>query len=128
MAQLNYHLAVLSLSFLWIFTGIVSWLLSPDIGYQVLAQANIVAGLADFCIISGSIVDCILGLWLLSYRKLKLCCYLQLMVIAVYSLLLTVIDASYWLHPFGPLSKNIPIFVLIMTLLQQHAARQSQLN
>ncbi len=43
----------------------------------------------------------------------KLCCIVQVCVIAIYTLLLTFIDPSFWLHPFGPIVKNIPIVVLI---------------
>jgi hypothetical protein len=46
--------------------------------------------------------------------QLRLCCIVQIVVIVIYTLLLTVIDASMWLHPFGPLTKNLPIIILIM--------------
>ena len=108
--------AILSLSFLWIFTGLTSTVFSPEIGYQILAGANINDTLADIFVFGGGVLDICLGLWLLSSLRLRLCCLVQIAVIIIYTLILTVIDVSYWLHPFGPLTKNLPILVLICVL------------
>jgi hypothetical protein len=102
-----------SLAFLWIFTGLTSVYFSPEIGYKILANANVTGALADVAIYAGGILDIILGLWLITSLKTKLCCIVQVSVIAIYTVLLTCIDASFWLHPFGPITKNIPIIVLI---------------
>ena len=102
-----------SLASLWIFTGITSIHLSPEIGHEVLAKANVAGLLADIAIYAGGIFDVILGLWVITSFKTKLCCIAQIVVILLYTLLLTLIDASFWLHPFGPITKNIPIIVLI---------------
>ena len=102
-----------SLAFLWGFTGLTSIYLSPEIGFEILASANITDSLADIAIYSGGILDIVLGLWLLSSFKIKLCCIFQVTIIAVYTVLLTFVDVSFWLHPFGPITKNIPIIVLI---------------
>jgi len=102
-----------SLAFLWTFTGLTSIYFSPEIGYEILASANIAGSMADFSIYAGGALDIVLGLWLLTSVKTKLCCIVQVAVIALYTAILTFIDASYWLHPFGPITKNIPIIVLI---------------
>ena len=102
-----------SLAFLWIFTGLTSVFFSPEIGYEILANANITGSLAELAIYAGGILDIVLGLWLITSVKTQLCCIVQVAVIAGYTVLLTLIDASFWLHPFGPITKNIPIIVLI---------------
>lgn len=102
-----------SLAFLWIFTGLTSVFFSPEIGYEILVNANISGSLADIAVYTGGILDIILGLWLITSVKIRLCCIVQVSVIAIYTVLLTFIDASFWLHPFGPITKNIPIVVLI---------------
>lgn len=106
----------LSLAFLWFFTAITSAFFALDIGYEVLIQGGITGVFAGFCIYSGSILDAVIGLWLLVGKKLKVCYLLQIGVIVVYSVLLTLIDASFWLHPFGPLTKNVPLLVMIYFL------------
>jgi hypothetical protein len=37
----------------------------------------------------------------------------QVALIAGYTLLITVFLREYWLHPYGPISKNIPLLALI---------------
>lgn len=118
-------LAILSLAFLWIFTGLTSLFLAPDIGYQILAKAGISGNLADACVYLGATLDMALGLWLLVYpwvdfKWIKLCCLIQMATIVAYSLLLSFIDSFFWLHPFGPLTKNLPILVLILMIFNSH--------
>jgi uncharacterized membrane protein YphA (DoxX/SURF4 family) len=102
-----------SLAFLWIFTGLTSIFFSPEIGYELLANADITGSIADVSVYAGGILDIVLGLWLITSVKTQLCCIIQVAVIAAYTVLLTFIDASFWLHPFGPITKNIPIIILI---------------
>lgn len=111
----------LSLSFLWIFTGIISFSFAKDIGYQVLANAEITGLFADICIYAGSVLDIILGIWLLSGWRTSLCCIVQMVIIIIYTVLLSIIDPGYWLHPFGPLSKNIPILILVYILYESES-------
>jgi len=108
-----YKAGIYSLTFLWVFTGLTSIYFAPEIGYDILASANITGSMADFSIYAGGVLDIVLGFWLLSSVKAKLCCIVQVSVIIVYTLLLTLIDFNFWFHPFGPITKNIPILVLI---------------
>lgn len=108
-----YKSAIYSLALLWFFTGLTSIYFSPEIGYEILASANITGSMADFSVYAGGALDIALGLWLLTSLKTKLCCIVQVATIALYTIILTIIDASFWLHPFGPITKNIPIVVLI---------------
>ena len=106
----------LSLSFLWLFTAATSFWWARSIGYDVLAEQHIQGELADWCINAGSILDALIGIWLLSVYKLKWCYKLQIVLILSYSILLTIIAPEFWLHPFGPVTKNIPILVLLLLL------------
>jgi hypothetical protein len=105
--------AKLSLAFLWIFTGLTSLFFAPEVGYQILETGGVDGGFADLCLISGSLTDMIIGIWILTGFKEKLCYQIQISVIALFTILLTGIDASYWFHPFGPVTKNLPIAVLV---------------
>ncbi len=105
--------AKFSLAFLWIFTGITSIYFSPEVGYEILASASITGLMADVSVYAGGALDIVIGLWLMTSFKTKLCCIVQISVITLYTVLLTFIDMSFWLHPFGPITKNFPIIVLI---------------
>ncbi|WP_044832075.1 DoxX-like family protein [Thalassomonas actiniarum] len=109
--------AKVSLAALWIFTGLTSLFFSPQTGYQVLAQGGIIGLSADVAVYAGALLDIVIGLWLLTGIKPYLCCLVQLAVILVYSILLSFIDAGFWLHPFGPLTKNLPVMVLILMVM-----------
>jgi hypothetical protein len=108
----------LSLSLLWLFTAASSFWWGRAIGYEVLAKQEITGAFADLCINAGSLVDAVIGLWLLTAYKLQWCYRAQLIIILSYTILLSVIDPSFWLHPFGPLTKNIPLLVFIFWLSQ----------
>lgn len=110
-----------SLSFLWVFTGITSGFFAQDIGYEILAGGKITGSLASFCIFSGSILDVFIGVWLLTGKWLKFCYLVQLVVIAFYSLLLTILAPEFWLHPFGPLTKNLPLLAMIYYLYNRES-------
>ncbi|WP_237748538.1 DoxX-like family protein [Nitrincola nitratireducens] len=101
---------------------------AKEIGYEVLAYGGIVGALADISILSGSVLDILIGIWLLLGKKLKRCFQLQMIVIVTYTLLLTAIDPSLWLHPFGPLTKNVPILVMIYGLYKHECSRLGQVE
>jgi len=106
----------LSLSLLWLFTAASSFWWGRTIGYDVLAKQGITGVFADLCINAGSLVDAVIGLWLLTTYRLQWCYRAQLIIILSYTILLSIIDPSFWLHPFGPLTKNIPLLVFIFWL------------
>ena len=110
-------LARLSLAFLWIFTAFTSAWFDRAAGHEILAHAQIMGSTADLCINLGSIIDLIIGLLLLFGWQLKIVCWLQIAIVIVYSILIFFIAPLYWLHPFGPVTKNIPLVVLIYWLI-----------
>jgi hypothetical protein len=114
----------LSLCFLWLFTAATSIFWGRDISYEILAQQHIQGAIANWLINAGGILDAVIGLWLLTAYNLEWCYRAQILVIIVYSILLTAIDASWWLHPFGPITKNIPILALLFMLLQTTTATE----
>lgn len=105
-----------SLSFMWLFTAATSFWWARDIGYEIFAQQHISGNIADLCINAGSLLDAGIGFWLLSGYQLRWCLRLQILLILGYSILLSIIAPSFWLHPFGPVTKNIPILALIFWL------------
>ena len=109
------------LSFLWLFTAATSYWWGRDIGYEILAQYRIVGDLADVCINMGSGLDAAIGFWLLTGRQLTWCYKFQIFLILSYSILISFIAPQFWLHPFGPITKNIPIVALIFILMKSDA-------
>ncbi|MBD3668215.1 MAG: DoxX-like family protein [Kangiella sp.] len=110
------NLARYSLALLWIFTGLTSIFFDYETGYELLFNFGLTDSITRALIFSGAILDIGLGFWILSNKQLKLCYVVQIVVITSYTILLTIIEPSYWLHPFGPVSKNISIIMLILIL------------
>lgn len=103
----------LTLAVMWLASGLIGLLLPND------AFLPAVTGLLpDSMLISiariGGAVDLLIGLALLRAYKLKALAWLQFIMVAGYSLGLTLLAADLWLLPFGGLLKNLPILMLIL--------------
>ncbi len=120
-----FKLAKISLAFLWVFTGLTSLFFSPNLGFNLLESVNIMGSNATLLVYSGAFLNITLGVWLLLSWKTKLCCTIQFFTIITYTTLLSIIDASFWLHPFGPLTKNLPILVLTLMVLTNENVKNS---
>lgn len=71
-------------------------------------------------ILAGAAADAALGLWLALRPGRKAYGAALLMMLAM-TLLATAIHPAWWLHPFGPLTKNLPIAAILWVLLQDEA-------
>ena len=71
-------------------------------------------------ILAGAAADAVLGLWLALRPGRKAYGAALLMMLAM-TLLATAIQPAWWLHPFGPLTKNLPIAAILWVLLQDEA-------
>lgn len=68
-------------------------------------------------ILAGAATDAILGLWL-AFRPSRNAYGAALLLMAAMTVLATAIHPAWWLHPFGPLTKNLPIAAILWVLLQ----------
>ena len=120
-ARLQNLLALMhaSVATVWIVTGLLSLGLYP--------VAHSVALLADFglrgawayaALYAGAGIDLALGMAMLlaPHRWRPAVWRAQLLVIAGYTLLITLRMPHWWLHPFGPILKNLPLLVGIALL------------
>lgn len=110
-----------SLVFVWFATAIVS-------GVELNGQSRTlldglptawrgVPWLSTAIILTGAGADALLGLWL-AFKPGRYAYWAALMVMAVMSVVATAIHPAWWLHPLGPLTKNIPIAAILWVLLQ----------
>jgi hypothetical protein len=105
-----------SLVFVWLATALVSvWELQGQ-SLGLLAAAGIHKPLvAQGLVWAGAGADLVLAV--------ALCCKpgratygAALVLMAAMTLVATVLDASLWLHPLGPLTKNVPIAAVLWVL------------
>lgn len=110
-----------TLAILWILTAWVSVFGDYQFGLDTLNSAGITGHIADLLIYAGAGLDLTIGLWLLSGRQVLWCYRIQMLTVLSYTLLLSWMAPQFWLHPFGPLSKNIPIIALLLICHQMEA-------
>lgn len=75
-------------------------------------------------ILAGAATDAVLGLWL-ALRPGRKAYGAALLVMLAMTLLATAIHPAWWLHPFGPLTKNLPIAAILWVLLQDSTTATS---
>ena len=109
----------LSLVFVWLWTAVVSvWELQGQSRALLVVGGVSDTGVANALVLAGAALDAILGLWLL-LRATRPAYLLALATMVVMTLVATALSASLWLHPLGPLSKNIPIAVVLWMLARK---------
>jgi hypothetical protein len=109
----------LSLVFVWLWTAVVSvWELQGQSRELVFAGGIADIGMANALVLTGAVLDAILGLWLW-LRPTRLTYLLALATMVAMTLVGTVLSPYLWLHPLGPLSKNIPIAVVLWVLARK---------
>jgi len=111
-------LLILSIAFIWIYTGITSAFIYPiESSYMLLARFGITDLLAPIALYGAAALDFTLGITMLMRYRLKSSGMIQIAVIITYTLLITLFITEQWAHPFGPISKNIPLIVAILIMI-----------
>jgi hypothetical protein len=115
----------LAIAAVWIWTGIVSLGLYPvESSYALLARLGVGGTLATLMLYGAATLDIALGVATLALRRRRLVWHAQIAIIVAYTLLITIWLPEYWLHPYGPLTKNLPLLAaiwLVATLEQRSA-------
>ena len=102
---------------MWIVSGIVSLGAYPvEHSYGLLALVGISGMMAPLALFGAALLDIGLGLASLMLRSRRRLWEIQALVIVVYSIIITAFMADLWLHPFGPVLKNVPLLVAIWML------------
>jgi hypothetical protein len=120
-AKLYFLLPLLkfSLALLWIATGLISMFGYPiESGYAMLRQVGIPTFLMPVTLYGAALLDITLGIAMLISYRLRVVLLLQIFTIVTYSIIITVSLPEFWLHPFGPVTKNIPLLVVTWILLK----------
>lgn len=82
-----------------------------------MAQAGISGVLAPLALYGASAIDVVLGIRSLVKYRIRIVGSVQLLLIVVYSTIISLGLPEFWIHPFGPLTKNIPLIVAILIMM-----------
>jgi uncharacterized protein YbjT (DUF2867 family) len=108
-----------SIALLWLWTGVVSLGLYPAAdSLALLARVGLHGTLAQIALYGAAGLDLLLGVATIAAtaRWRGAVWAAQLLLILGYTALITVFLPEYWLHPYGPISKNLPILAAIALL------------
>lgn len=109
----------LSVALVWLISGIVSLGLYPvKDSLALLAAAAVPAAYAPAALYGAAALDIVLGLLTLSPWRGRWLWGGQAIVMFAYTAILTLQLPEFWLHPFGPLAKNLPMLAVIWLLYE----------
>lgn len=118
-AKLGWLLPTLrvSIAFVWIATAIVSALVyPPELSYQLLERTGVPAELGPLMLYGASAFDLLLGLGIVLLARRRWLWMVQLLLIGFYSAVIAWKLPEFVWHPYGPLTKNIPMLAAIWLL------------
>jgi uncharacterized protein YbjT (DUF2867 family) len=106
----------LALAALWLGSGLIGLLQPAAATAAILAGLDLGPAAARGLATLACAADLAIGVALLARWRPGLLAQLQLLLVAGYSLALTVAVPALWADPFGPLLKNLPILAAIAVL------------
>lgn len=118
-AQLRWLVPLLriSVALVWIVTGVVSLGLYPvNDSLELLARVGLQGTPALAALYFAAVLDLALGVATLVLRRRQWLYVLQAAVILGYTAIITWRLPEYWLHPYGPVLKNLPLLAALWLL------------
>jgi uncharacterized protein YbjT (DUF2867 family) len=118
-ARLNWLLPLLraSVAVVWIITGILSLGVYPvSESYLLLARVGITGALAPVFLYGAALLDFAFGIGIYVLKNRRWLWRAQMLLMLGYSVIIAIYLPEFWLHPFGPLLKNLPILAAILLL------------
>lgn len=106
----------ITLAVIWIVTGLLSLGIYPEQhSLELLARLSLNDTSARVALYLAAGLNIILGLLTLFITKKALWLF-QALLVLIYTLLITLWLPEYWLHPFGPILKNLAVLTLLWLL------------
>lgn len=120
-AKLSWLLPMLrvSVALVWLWTGAVSLGLYPrEASYGLLQRTGAPPALFAILLYGAALLDFALGAATLLLRKRHVLWLIQIALILAYTLIISIKLPEYWLHPYGPILKNLPMLAAIYLLYE----------
>jgi uncharacterized protein YbjT (DUF2867 family) len=104
----------LSIALVWIITGLISLGLFPVASsYELLSRVGVRGSLRPVLLYGAAGMDLAFGIATLRAHRSRYLWIAQVVVIVGYTVIISVRMPEFWLHPFGPLLKNLPMLTAI---------------
>lgn len=118
-AMLSWLLPLLrgAIALVWIWTGIVSLGLYPrELSLQLLSRSGVAPALQPLMLYGAALLDLVFGAATLLMKRRRWLWRAQIALIVLYSAIISIRLPEFWLHPYGPMIKNLPMLVAIYCL------------
>lgn len=118
-ARLAWLLPVLrvTVGLVWIVTGIVSLGIFPlSESYALLARVGLTGMLATMALYGAALLDLAFGIGVFVRWHRRWLWRAQMVLIVAYTVIITIHLPEFWLHPYGPVLKNLPLLAAIVML------------
>ena len=112
-------LVTFTMALLWLITAYVSWFAWPQAqSLAWLAACGVPAAWQQPLLLAASLTDAAIGVALLVqlWRPQRWLWLAQLVLVGGYTVVLSVFLPGFWAHPFGPLTKNLPLLAIMAVL------------
>jgi uncharacterized protein YbjT (DUF2867 family)/uncharacterized membrane protein YphA (DoxX/SURF4 family) len=112
----------LAIAAMWLIAGIVSLGFESVQGsVDLLASIGIPVTLAPLTLFGAAGLDLVFGVWTLLPWRPRALWSAQIVLVVLYTLVITLWLPQLWLEPFGPVAKNLPILAALLLLRQIEA-------
>jgi uncharacterized protein YbjT (DUF2867 family) len=109
----------LAIAIVWLAAAAVSFGLYPlEDSVALVERTRLHGAMALAAVYAGAALDAFFGIATLFTKSPRRLWLAQIAVIVAYTLILTLAIPETWLHPFGPLVKNVPIVAALLVLWQ----------
>jgi uncharacterized protein YbjT (DUF2867 family) len=106
-----------ALAAMWIIAGVVSAFFYPlEDSLALLARTGLTGGAALAALYGAAALDLALGVATLVMKRRRALWIFQFVLVLAYTVIITVALPEQWLHPYGPVAKNLPILAAIALL------------
>ncbi len=115
-----------SVAFIWLATPFVTWFVWPRAdSIALLTPTGVPVAAAGWLIDLACAFEVGLGIATLAGWRLGVLGVVQIALVLTFSLILAFSTPGLWGHPFGPLTKNIPLIgaILAMMVTRKHTGR-----
>lgn len=118
----------LALACLWVGTGLVSFgLFPPSEFYVMLGELGLTGPLAEVALFGVAGANIVLGGLLIANWRPSLVASAMLVLLGIFSLAALTLPHEYWLTPFAPILKNVPIGVALLGFIgMERPARKAK--
>ena len=113
-----------ALVIVWIVTGLLSLGIYPvDQSLALLNAVGLRGSVAMIALYGAAALDIAFGVATL-VKPSRLLWRLQMLLIAGYTVIISIWLPAFWLHPFGPVLKNLPILAILILLDASQTRKQ----